>query len=407
MGTTPAKAASSTEVVYAWEGRDRSGKRIRGDMRAHGENQVKSALRRQGTTPIQIKRRRRHLGKPVKPKDLAIFTRQLATLLKAGVPLLQAFDIVGRSHANPQVAQLLHAIRCDVETGTTLSAAFRKHPMHFDKLYCNLVEAGEAAGILDQLLERLAMYMEKTESLKSKIRSALMYPLTVLVVALVVVAVIMVFVVPTFKQVFEGFGAELPAPTRTVIALSDFFVKYWYLIFGVVGGAVYSFLQSWKRNLKVQEFMDRLMRKLPVVGPLVERSCIARWTRTLSTLFEAGVPLVEALNSVGGAAGNIVYLHATRQIQHEVSTGTELTTAMGNTRLFPPMVLQMCAIGEESGSLDHMLGKCADFFEAEVDDLVAGLSSLMEPLIIVVLGTVIGGIVVAMYLPIFSMGQVV
>lgn len=288
MGTTPAKVASSKEVVYAWEGKDRSGKQVRGAMRARGENQVKSALRRQGTTPTLIKRRRMHLGKPIRPKDLAIFTRQLATMMKAGVPLLQAFDIVGRGYANPNVTQLLHAIRSDVETGTTLSMAFRKHPMYFDKLYCNLVEAGEVAGILDQLLERLAVYMEKTEAIKSKIRSALMYPIAVLLVAFVVVAVIMVFVVPTFKQVFEGFGAELPAPTRAVIAMSAFFVKYWYLIFAGIGGVVYCFLRSWKRNLKMQAFMDRLVRKLPIFGPLVDKSCIARWTRTLSTLFEAG-----------------------------------------------------------------------------------------------------------------------
>jgi type IV pilus assembly protein PilC len=346
-------------------------------------------------------------GKSIKPKDLAIFTRQLATMMKAGVPLLQAFDIVGRGNPNPSVTKLLSDIRGDVETGTSLSTAFRKYPIYFDNLYCNLVEAGEAAGILDQLLDRLAVYMEKTEAIKSKIKSALMYPITVLIVAFVVVAVIMIFVVPSFKQVFTSFGGELPGPTLMVIAMSEFFVSYWYLIFGVIGGGVYFFLESWKRNEKVQEFMDRLMRKLPIFGALVEKSCIARWTRTLATMFAAGVPLVEALDSVGGAAGNIVYLQATQKIQQEVSTGTALTAAMSNANLFPSMVLQMCAIGEESGSIDHMLGKCADFYEAEVDDMVAGISSLMEPIIIVVLGTVIGGIVVAMYLPIFKLGQVV
>ncbi|NVO05305.1 MAG: type II secretion system F family protein, partial [Rhodoferax sp.] len=295
----------------------------------------------------------------------------------------------------------------DVETGTSLSASFRKHPLYFDSLYCNLVEAGEAGGILEALLDRLAIYQEKTMALKSKIKSALMYPISVLIVAFVVVAVIMIFVVPSFKSVFEGFGAELPGPTLVVIAMSEFFVKFWYLIFGGLGGGVYFFLESWKRNEKVQEFMDRLMRKLPIFGELVEKSCIARWTRTLATMFAAGVPLVEALDSVGGAAGNIVYLQATQKIQQEVSTGTALTAAMGNANLFPSMVLQMCAIGEESGSIDHMLGKCADFYEAEVDDMVAGISSLMEPIIIVVLGSIIGGIVVAMYLPIFKMGQVV
>jgi type IV pilus assembly protein PilC len=407
MATKPAKAAENKDAVFEWEGKDRNGKQVRGEMRANGENQVKSALRRQGVTPAKIKKRRMRSGKPIKPKDLAIFTRQLATMMKAGVPLLQAFDIVGRGNPNPSVTKLLSDIRNDVETGTSLSTAFRKYPIYFDNLYCNLVEAGESAGILDQLLDRLAVYMEKTEAIKSKIKSALMYPISVLIVAFVVVAVIMIFVVPSFKEVFAGFGAELPAPTLIVIAMSEVFVKYWYLIFGGLGGGIYFFLESWKRNEKVQAFMDRLMRKLPIFGVLVEKSCIARWTRTLATMFAAGVPLVEALDSVGGAAGNIVYLQATQKIQQEVSTGTALTTAMANANLFPSMVLQMCAIGEESGSIDHMLGKCADFYESEVDDMVAGISSLMEPIIIVVLGTIIGGIVVAMYLPIFKMGQVV
>jgi len=407
MATNPAKTANNNEAVYEWEGKDKNGKQVRGEIRAGGENQIKSALRRQGVTPTKIKKRRTRSGKSIKPKDLAIFTRQLATMMKAGVPLLQAFDIVGRGNPNPSVTKLLNDIRNDVETGTSLSVAFRKYPLYFDNLYCNLVEAGEAAGILDQLLDRLAVYMEKTEAIKSKIKSALMYPISVLIVAFVVVTVIMIFVVPSFKQVFTSFGGELPGPTLLVIAMSEFFVSYWYLIFGILGGGIYFFLESWKRNEKVQEFMDRLMRKLPIFGVLVDKSCIARWTRTLSTMFAAGVPLVEALDSVGGAAGNIVYQHATQKIQQEVSTGTALTAAMTNANLFPSMVLQMCAIGEESGSIDQMLGKCADFYEAEVDDMVAGISSLMEPIIIVVLGTIIGGIVVAMYLPIFKLGQVV
>ena len=407
MASTRPKTVNNKEVVYEWEGKDRNSKQVRGEMRAGGENQVKAALRRQGVTPTKIRKRRMRSGKAIKPKDMAIFTRQLATMMKAGVPLLQAFDIVGRGNPNISVTKLLNDIRGDVETGTSLSVAFRKYPLYFDNLYCNLVEAGESAGILDQLLDRLAVYMEKTEAIKSKIKSALMYPISVLVVAFVVVAVIMIFVVPSFKTVFAGFGAELPGPTLVVIAISEFFVSYWYLIFGGVGGGVYFFLESWKRNEKVQEFMDRLMRKLPIFGALVEKSCIARWTRTLATMFAAGVPLVEALDSVGGAAGNIVYLRATQKIQQEVSTGTALTTAMSNANLFPSMVIQMCSIGEESGSIDHMLGKCADFYEAEVDDMVAGISSLMEPIIIVLLGTIIGGIVVAMYLPIFKMGQVV
>jgi type IV pilus assembly protein PilC len=402
-----AKSASSKELVFEWEGKDRSGKQVRGEIRGAGENQVQSALRRQGITGIKLKKRRMSAGSSIKPKDLAIFTRQLATMMKAGVPLLQAFDIVGRGNPNPRVTKLLNDIRTDVETGTSLSVAFRKYPLYFDNLYCNLVEAGEAAGILDQLLDRLAVYMEKTEAIKSKIKSALMYPISVLVVAFVVVAVIMIFVIPAFKEVFSSFGADLPAPTLMVIAMSEVFVQYWWLIFGSIGGGLYFFMQAWRRNEKVQMFMDRVMLKLPVFGVLVEKSCIARWTRTLSTMFAAGVPLVEALDSVGGAAGNSVYSAATAKIQQEVSTGTALTAAMTNARLFPSMVLQMCAIGEESGSIDHMLGKSADFYESEVDDMVAGISSLMEPIIIVILGSIIGGIVVAMYLPIFKLGQVV
>jgi type IV pilus assembly protein PilC len=406
MATT-AKSKNTKELVFEWEGKDRNGKQVRGETRASGENQVQSMLRRQGVTPVKIKKRRMSAGSSIKPKDMAIFTRQLATMMKAGVPLLQAFDIVGRGNPNPRVTKLLNDIRTDVETGTSLSVAFRKYPLYFDNLYCNLVEAGEAAGILDQLLDRLAVYMEKTEAIKSKIKSALMYPISVLVVAFVVVAVIMIFVIPAFKEVFSSFGADLPAPTLVVIAISEFFVSYWWLIFGGLGGGFYFFMQAWRRNERVQEFMDRVMLKLPIFGTLVEKSCIARWTRTLATMFAAGVPLVEALDSVGGAAGNSVFTKATLKIQQEVSTGTALTVAMTNANLFPSMVLQMCAIGEESGSIDHMLGKAADFYEAEVDDMVAGISSLMEPIIIVVLGVIIGGIVVSMYLPIFKIGQVV
>jgi type IV pilus assembly protein PilC len=401
------KPRDTKEYVFEWEGKDRNGKQVRGETRAAGENQVRAALRRQGVMPTRIKKRRMRSGKAIKPKDMAIFTRQLATMMKAGVPLLQAFDIVGRGNPNTSVTKLLNDIRTDVETGTSLSVAFRKFPLYFDNLYCNLIEAGEAAGILDQLLDRLAVYMEKTEAIKSKIKSALMYPISVLVVAFVVTAVIMIFVVPAFKEVFSNFGADLPAPTLAVIAISEVFVNYWWLIFGGLFGGFYFFMQAWRRNEKMQHVMDRIMLKMPIFGVLVDKSCIARWTRTLSTMFAAGVPLVEALDSVGGASGNSVYELATRKIQQEVSTGTALTVAMTNANLFPSMVLQMCSIGEESGSIDHMLGKAADFYEAEVDDMVAGISSLMEPIIIVILGTVIGGIVVAMYLPIFKLGQVV
>ena len=405
MATTVSKSVK--EFVFEWEGKDRKGKLVRGEIRAASENIVQASLRRQGVLPTKIKKRSTRSGKAIKPKDIAIFTRQFATMMKAGVPLLQTFDIVGRGNPNPSVTKLLSDIRSDVETGTSLSSAFRKYPKYFNALYCNLIEAGETAGILEALLDRLATYMEKTEAIKSKIKSALMYPIAVVVVAFVVVTIIMIFVIPAFKSVFSSFGADLPAPTLFVMAMSEFFVSYWWLIFSVIGGGIYFFMQAWQRNEKMQMVMDRILLKVPVFGVLVEKSCVARWTRTLSTMFAAGVPLVEALDSVGGAAGNSVYLNATINIQREVSTGTSLTTAMTNASVFPSMVLQMCAIGEESGTIDHMLGKAADFYEAEVDDMVAGLSSLLEPIIIVFLGTLIGGIVVAMYLPIFKLGQVV
>ena len=406
MATTAA-ARTVKDFVYEWEGKDRHGKVVRGELRASGDNQVQATLRRQGVFATKIKKRRMRAGKKIKPKDIALFTRQMATMMKAGVPLLQAFDIVGRGNTNPSVGKLLNEIRSDVETGTSLNNAFRKHPMHFDSLYCNLVEAGESAGILEALLDRLAVYMEKTEAIKSKIRSALMYPISVVIVAFVVVTVIMIFVIPAFKEVFSSFGADLPAPTLFVMGISEVFVQWWWLIFGVMGGSFYFFMQAWRRSEKMQRVMDRLVLRIPVFGILLEKSAVARWTRTLSTMFAAGVPLVEALDSVGGAAGNSVYAIATEKIQMEVSTGISLTAAMGNANVFPSMVLQMCAIGEESGSIDHMLGKAADFYEAEVDEMVAGLSSLMEPIIIVFLGTLIGGIVVSMYLPIFKLGQVV
>jgi type IV pilus assembly protein PilC len=405
MATTAIKSVK--EFVFEWEGKDRKGKQVRGEIRAASENVVQASLRRQGVLPTKIKKRSTRSGKAIKPKDIAIFTRQFATMMKAGVPLLQTFDIVGRGNPNPSVTKLLSDIRAEVETGTALSSAFRKYPKYFNALYCNLIEAGETAGILEALLDRLATYMEKTEAIKSKIKSALMYPIAVVVVAFVVVTIIMLFVIPAFKSVFSSFGADLPGPTLFVMAMSEFFVSYWWLIFSVIGGGIYFFMQAWQRNEKMQMVMDRLLLKVPVFGTLIEKSCVARWTRTLSTMFAAGVPLVEALDSVGGAAGNSVYLNATTSIQREVSTGTSLTNAMTNANVFPSMVLQMCAIGEESGTIDHMLGKAADFYEAEVDDMVAGLSSLLEPIIIVFLGTLIGGIVIAMYLPIFKLGQVV
>ena len=404
---TAAAAKKIQEVVFEWEGKDRNGKPVRGEMRAGGEAMVSASLRRQGVLVTKVKKRRLSGGKSIKHKDISIFTRQLATMMRAGVPLLQSFDIVARGSTNPKLTRLLNDIRSDVETGTSLSSAFRKHPLYFDSLYCNLVEAGEAGGILETLLERLATYQEKTLAIKAKIKSALIYPVAVMVVAFVVVAVIMIFVIPAFKDVFTSFGADLPAPTLMVIAMSEFFVSYWWLIFGILIGGTYFFFESWKRSEKMQKAMDRLLLKVPVFGALVYKSAVARWTRTLATMFAAGVPLVEALDSVGGASGNAVFAEATEKIQKDVSTGSSLTASMQSTGIFPTMVLQMCAIGEESGSVDHMLNKAAEFFEEEVDEAVKGLSSLMEPIIIVILGTIIGGIVVSMYLPIFKLGQVV
>lgn len=409
MATSSTNKARSTvkEHPFEWEGKDRNGRILKGEMMGAGENHIRNTLRRQGIFVTKIKKLRLKSGKRIKPRDLAIFTRQLATMMRAGVPLLQSFDIVAKGNPNPSVTKLLNDIKADVETGTSLSAAFRKYPQYFNNLYCNLVEAGETAGILDSLLDRLATYMEKTEAIKSKVKSALMYPVAVVIVAAIVLTVIMLWVIPAFKEVFSNFGAELPLPTLIVMGISDFVVQWFWLIAIVLGASGYFAVQAWKRNAKVQMVVDRTLLKLPIFGNLVNMSCIARWTRTMSTMFAAGVPLVESLDAVGGASGNQVYLAATEKIQNEVASGTSLTAAMTNAAIFPTMVIQMAAIGEESGSLDQMLGKAADFYESEVDTMVEGLSSLLEPIIIVVLGVLIGSIVVSMYLPIFKLGQVV
>ncbi len=394
------------EFSYLWEGRDKTGKIVKGEMRAPGETVVSATLRRQGVNVVKVKRLRAS-GKAVSEKDITLFTRQLATMLKSGVPLLQAFDIVGKGHSNPSVAKLLFDIKTEVETGSSLQQAFKKHPLYFDELYCNLIGAGEAAGILDSLLDRLATYKEKIQAIKGKIKSALFYPVSIIAVAIIITAVIMIFVIPAFKELFSSFGADLPAPTLVMMAISDFFVAWWWAIFGIMGGGIYAFFYFWKRSKKMQSVMDRLVLRLPIFGGLIRKASIARWSRTLATMFAAGVPLVEAFDSVAGAAGNAVYFDATKAIQREVTTGNSLTVAMQDTQVFPSMVLQMVAIGEEAGSLDAMLSKVADFYEEEVDNAVDALSSLMEPIIMVVLGTLIGGMVVAMYLPIFKMGQVV
>jgi type IV pilus assembly protein PilC len=412
MATSTARMRSGAgaqvkEHVFAWEGRDKTGKMVRGEMRAGGETIVNVTLRRQGIMVTKVKKKAYRSGRKITDKDLSLFTRQLATMMKAGVPLLQSFDIVGKGHANPSMSKLIMDLRADIETGTSLNNAFRKYPLYFDPLFCNLVGAGEQAGILEDLLTRLAIYKEKTLAIKSKIKSALMYPVSILAIAFIVTAIIMIFVVPAFKSVFSSFGADLPAPTLVVMSISDFVVQWWYIIFGSIFGSLYFFFQSWRRSLKMQQTMDRLLLRLPIFGIVIRKATMARWTRTLATMFAAGVPLVEALDSVGGASGNAVYLEATKKIQNEVSTGTSLTVAMQNANVFPNMVTQMVSIGEESGALDNMLGKVADFYEDEVDEAVGALSSLMEPLIMVILGVLIGGLVIAMYLPIFKLGSVV
>jgi type IV pilus assembly protein PilC len=395
------------EFVFVWEGIDRNGKPMRGETRGVSETVVTTNLRRQGIRVTKVKRQTFRGGRRITEKDMTFFTRQLATMLKAGVPLLQSFDIVARGHSNARFSRLMMDIKNKVETGSSLSQAFREYPAHFDALYCNLVAAGESAGMLDAILDRLAPYKEKILAIKGKIKSALFYPISVIVVAIIVIWVIMVFVIPSFKDVFRNFGAELPLPTLVVIQISDFFVSYWWLIFLIIAGTVVGVGVAYRRSEAMRYTVDRVLLKVPVVGQIVEKATIARWTRTLQTMFAAGVPLVESLDAVGGAAGNMVYAQATKRIQTEVSTGQSLTSAMSNTRLFPSMVLQMTQIGEESGSLDNMLGKVADFYEREVDDAVAALSSLLEPVIIVFLGVVVGGLVIAMYLPIFKLGAVV
>ncbi len=410
MATAAGKSVSAgaaKETVFAWEGKDKAGKVVKGELRAGSETIVNVTLRKQGILVTKVKKKSFSSGKKITDKDITLFTRQLATMMKAGVPLLQSFDIVAKGHANPSVAKLIQDIRTDIETGSSLNQAFRKFPLYFDNLFCNLVAAGEQAGILEDLLARLATYKEKTQAIKGKIKSALFYPISILVVAFIVTSVIMIWVVPAFKEVFTSFGADLPAPTLFVMAISDFFVAYWYIIFGGVFAGLYLFFQSWKRSAKVQRVMDKVLLQAPIFGAVIRKATIARWTRTLATMFAAGVPLVESLDSVGGASGNILYMDATRNIQTEVSTGTSLTAAMMNSGVFPNMVTQMVAIGEESGALDQMLSKVADFYEAEVDEAVESLSSLMEPLIMAILGVLIGGLVVAMYLPIFKLGAVV
>lgn len=404
-----AKAAKAD--MYTWEGTNKSGKRVKGEMSGQSDALVKAVLRRQGVKPLKVKKKPKPLfggGKTkITPKDITVFSRQLATMMSSGVPLVQAFEIVGRGHENAGMQDLILGVKGHVEAGNSLVEALRKYPLQFNDLYCNLVEAGEHAGILEAILHKLATYMEKTEALKSKIKAALFYPAAVVVVAGIVVTILMIFVIPQFSELFGSFGAELPALTQFLIDASNFFVAWWWAIFGIVGGTVFGLLELKKRSRKAQQYMDRISLKLPVLGVVLEKAAIARFARTLETMFAAGTPLVEAMTSVAGACGNIVFYDATMKMRDEISTGTQLQSAMRDTNLFPNMVVQMVAIGEESGSIDAMLGKVADWYEGEVDDAVDALTSLLEPAIMAFLGVVIGGIVIGMYLPIFKMGAVV
>jgi len=404
-----AETATAGAVPFIWEGTDRKGRKIKGKSMAADEAAVRAELRRQGVVPSRIKKQGRGLfgGSKITPGDIAIFSRQLATMLAAGIPLVQAFEIVGSGHDNPAMQKLILSIKGDVEGGSALAEALAKHPLYFDDLFVNLVEAGEQAGALETLLEKVATYKEKTEALKKKIKKALTYPAAVLVVAFVVTTILLIFVIPAFEDLFKGFGADLPTFTRMVIDLSVFVRdKGWYLAMLIAAGFG-TFFYFKRRSRKMRHFLDRISLKLPVIGPILQKAAVARYARTLSTMFSAGVPLVEALESVAGATGNIVYEDGVMQMRDEVATGQRLQQAMENTDLFPNMVVQMIAVGEESGSLDDMSAKVADFYEEDVDNAVDNLSSLLEPMIMAILGVLVGGLVVAMYLPIFKMGSVI
>jgi type IV pilus assembly protein PilC len=398
------------KAPFLWEGTDRKGKKIKGKAMAADEASVRADLRRQGVVPTRIRKQRKGLfegGGSITTSDIAIFSRQLATMLAAGIPLVQAFEIVGNGHDNAAMQKLIMAIKADVEGGSSLAEAIQKHPLYFDDLFVNLVEAGEQAGALETLLDKIATYKEKTEAIKKKIKKALTYPAAVLVVAFVVTTILLIFVIPAFEDLFQGFGADLPTFTRMVIDLSLFVREKGMYLAGMIGAAIATFFYFKKRSRAMRHFLDRMMLKAPIIGPILQKASIARYARTLSTMFAAGVPLVEALQSVAGATGNIVYEVGVLQMRDEVSTGQRLQVAMENTDLFPNMVIQMIAVGEESGSLDEMSAKVADFYEEDVDNAVDNLSSLLEPLIMAILGVLVGGLVVAMYLPIFKMGSVV
>ncbi|MEJ2609831.1 MAG: type II secretion system F family protein [Candidatus Thiodiazotropha sp.] len=406
----PRKKTRVKSNLYTWEGTDKKGARLSGESRATDINMVKADLRRQGVTPLKVRKKATSIfssKKKITGADITVFSRQLATMMSAGVPMVQAFDIVGRGHENPSMQELILSIKADVEGGTALADALKKHPLYFDDLFVNLVRAGEHAGVLETLLHKIATYKEKTESIKGKIKKALFYPAAIVVAAIGVTTILLIFVIPQFEELFSGFGADLPAFTQMVVNLSHFVRDSWWLLLGVLLLAIYAFAYIWKRSRKFRHGFDRIMLKIPVIGMILNKSAIARFSRTLATMSAAGVPLVEALDSVSGATGNVVYSDAVLRMREDVATGQSLQLAMKQRNLFPNMVVQMVSIGEESGSLDDMLNKVADFYEEQVDNAVDAMSSLMEPLIMVVLGTLVGGLVVAMYLPIFKMGSVV
>jgi len=405
-------ATNTANDIFVWEGSDRKGSKVKGESNGSSVSLVKAELRRQGIKPIKVRKKPKPLfggasGKKITPADISVLTRQLSTMMSAGVPLVQSFEIAGRGNENPRMQELLLTIKSDIESGSTLAESLAKQSYYFDELFCSLVQAGEHAGILEDLLDKIATYKEKVETIKGKIKKALFYPVAIIIVAFIITAILLIFVIPEFAKIFTTFGADLPALTLFVVGASDFFSEYWYLIFGGLIGGGYLFVETKKRSVKFNHMLQRLSLKLPIIGPLLKKAAIARFARTLSTMFAAGVPLVEAMNSVAGAAGNVVFSTAILRMRDEISTGQQLNIAMRASNLFPNMVVQMVAIGEEAGSIDSMLAKVADIYEQEVDDAVDAMSSLMEPLIMVVLGVLIGGMVVAMYLPIFKLGAVV
>jgi len=397
--------------VFTWEGSDKRGAKVKGESQGSSPAMIKAELRKRGIVPKKVRKKSTlfsgSTGKKITASDIAIFSRQLATMMSSGVPLVQSFEIIGNGNENPRMQQLLLTIKNDIESGNPLAESLAKHPLQFDELFCNLVRAGEHAGILEDLLHKVATYKEKTEAIKAKIKKALFYPTAVIVVAAIVTAILLIFVVPQFEELFSGFGATLPAFTQMVIDLSRFMQDYWFIVLAGVIGVIYGFIQLKRRSVKFGHFLDKMALKMPIVGVILNKAAIARFSRTLSTMFAAGVPLVEAMESVAGATGNIVYSDAILRIRDEVSTGRQLNLAMRDAAIFPSMVIQMVAIGEESGALDDMLAKVADFYEGEVDNAVDSLSSLLEPLIMAVLGVLVGGLVIAMYLPIFKLGAVV